>query len=62
MSDFVIIDENKKTVDKNSVNNKSKIEETSFSENINNFLLSLQSIKTKDKVVFYRLLSTMTNA
>jgi type II secretory pathway component PulF len=26
------------------------------------FLLSLQKVQTKDKVLFYRLLATMTNA
>ncbi|MCH2188641.1 type II secretion system F family protein [Candidatus Gracilibacteria bacterium] len=29
---------------------------------INEYLLSIQTVKTKDKVIFYRLLSTMTNA
>ena len=31
-------------------------------DQINNYLASMQSLKTKDKLVFYRLLSTMSNA
>jgi len=31
-------------------------------DKINNYFLSLQKLKTKDKLVFYRLLSTMANA
>ena len=31
-------------------------------DNINNFLAWMQSLKTKDKLIFYRLLSTMSNA
>jgi len=33
-----------------------------FIDQINTYLISMQSVKTKDKVIFYRLLSTMTNA
>ena len=33
-----------------------------FIEKINDALVSMQSIKVKDKLVFYRLLATMTNA
>ena len=29
---------------------------------INNYLVSMQKLKTKDKLIFYRLLSTMSNA
>jgi hypothetical protein len=31
-------------------------------EKLNDFVVSMQSVKTKEKVIFYRLLSTMTNA
>jgi hypothetical protein len=31
-------------------------------DKINAYLLSMQKIKTKEKVLFYRLLATMTNA
>lgn len=33
-----------------------------FLDKINEYLVSMQSLKTKDKLVFYRLLSTMSNA
>ena len=33
-----------------------------FIDQINAYVISLQSVSTKDKVIFYRLLSTMTNA
>lgn len=57
MADFLIIDDNK---------NDSWIQKKKSSKNIidkvNDFLLSLQKIKTKEKAIFYRLLSTMTNS
>ncbi|MBT3727041.1 hypothetical protein HOG21_05140 [bacterium] len=62
MADFLILDDNKnKTEENNKVvdNNKST---SSFIDKLNNFILTLQKIKTKEKVIFYRLLSTMTNA
>jgi hypothetical protein len=31
-------------------------------DKLNEALLSMQSIKVKDKLIFYRLLATMTNA
>jgi hypothetical protein len=31
-------------------------------DKINDYLLSLQKVKTEEKVIFYRLLSTMVNA
>jgi type II secretory pathway component PulF len=31
-------------------------------DKINAYLMSMQKVKTKDKVLFYRLLATMTNA
>ena len=33
-----------------------------FIDRLNDFILSFQNVKTKEKVIFYRLLSTMTNA
>jgi hypothetical protein len=34
----------------------------SLMDKINDYLLSLQKVKTAEKVIFYRLLSTMVNA
>jgi len=62
MADFLIIDENKKWVDNKNVHNKKQVEDKDFSDKINDLVLSLQKVKTKEKVIFYRLLSTMTNA
>ncbi|MDD3646397.1 MAG: type II secretion system F family protein [Candidatus Gracilibacteria bacterium] len=39
-----------------------KIQEKSAMEKLNEMLISMQTIKTKEKVIFYRLLSTMVNA
>jgi type II secretory pathway component PulF len=36
--------------------------EKSFMDKANDFLADLQNIKIKDKLIFYRLLATMTNA
>lgn len=58
MSDIFILDEEQK---KSSSNDRFK-EQKSFMEKINEYLLSKQSLKVKDKVVFYRLLSTMINS
>ncbi len=59
MSDiFIIQDEDK---NKNSQNN-SIVDKTSIIVKINEYLLSKQSLKVKEKVIFYRLLSTMINA
>lgn len=65
MSDILILDndsqENKNSHDtKKSKNND--IKQKSLMDRINHYLLSMQKIKTKDKVLFYRLLATMTNA
>ncbi len=63
MADFLILDENKNS---NNDNEKSKetrqVKNVSFIDKLNNLILSLQKITTKEKVIFYRLLSTMTNA
>ncbi len=60
MTDFLIMDDDKKTwVD--SILSSSKREKTLL-EKIKSFFTSLQKIKIKEKAVFYRLMSTMTNA
>lgn len=63
MSDFLILDDNKKDKDfDKQEQNKPEWEKVSFMDSINNYLIWMQSVKTADKVIFYRLLSTMTNA
>lgn len=67
MSDILILDNDKNESIENNWKsiNKWKIshqENQSFMDKINTFLLTLQKIKTKEKVLFYRLLATMTNA
>jgi len=59
MADFLILDDDKKTDSDNVVEN---VEWGSLMDKINDFLMSLQKVKTSEKVIFYRLLSTMTNA
>lgn len=62
MSDFLILDDNKKNNIDNNVWDKINTEKKDLLVKINDFLLTFQTIKTKEKVIFYRLLSTMTNA
>ncbi len=63
MADFLIMDDDKSSWNDNNVKNKTNTVKTvSFIDKLNDFVVSLQTVKTKDKVVFYRLLSTMTNA
>jgi hypothetical protein len=62
MADFLILDENKKDENNNSVNNNSPLVKGDLMKALNDYIVSMQSIKTKEKVIFYRLLSTMTNA
>lgn len=64
MSDILILDnDNNESEDKHiKTVEKSTISEWSLMDKINAYLLSMQKIKTKDKVLFYRLLATMTNA
>ena len=63
MADFLILDDDKNTWNNNDVHNQNKkIDSGSFMDRLNDFVVSLQSVKTKEKVIFYRLLSTMTNA
>ena len=58
MADFLIVDENKH----NDNWHTEKHNQEPLIQRINNALLSMQKINTKDKAVFYRLLATMTNA
>lgn len=63
MADFLIMDDEKNSWNDNNVKNDSSSKKTmSFMDQLNDFVVSLQSVKTKEKVIFYRLLSTMTNA
>jgi hypothetical protein len=62
MADFLIMDDDKNSLNDNNVNNQNTINKSSLMDKINDFIVSLQSVKTKEKVIFYRLLSTMTNA
>jgi len=61
-----MIDNDKKEEDDNNVNTLEELNSSNVSENfldkINNYLISLSSIKVKEKVIFFRLLSTMLNA
>lgn len=61
MSDFLIIDDNKKGNDNNVVNN-TPAQKNDFMSKLNDALINIQKVKTKEKVVFYRLLATMVNA
>lgn len=64
MSDIVILSEETEkrfgggiNVSESFVNEKS-----SFTDKLNRYFISLQRVKIKEKVVFFRLLSTMINA
>ncbi|PZM85679.1 hypothetical protein DLH72_01700 [Candidatus Gracilibacteria bacterium] len=59
MADFLILDNEKKNDNVNNVNNKNR---HSFFDKINDLLYSFHKIKVKEKIQFYRLLSTMINA
>lgn len=60
MSDIIILseEENQKH-DSNKYNKKSN---KSLLDRLNDYILSKQSLKVKDKVIFYRLLATMINS
>lgn len=72
MPDLIILDEEKNTqepqdsavIADDQVRESSMAKETggSFMDKINATLLKFQHLKIKEKVVFYRLLSTMLNA
>ena len=61
MSDIVILDE-QSDVSSSSNETPTKKEGVSFMETLNNMSLGFQNIKLKDKLIFYRLLSTMLNS
>ncbi|MCP4524005.1 MAG: type II secretion system F family protein [Candidatus Gracilibacteria bacterium] len=69
MSDILILEEDKNHPGAESQNQKATKSYNSLSgengnlmDKINLFLLNMQNVKTKEKVLFYRLLATMTNA
>ncbi|NCO31915.1 hypothetical protein GW891_03895 [bacterium] len=63
MADFLILDDDKKSESDNIVTNTDIDQKTdTFMDKLNNLVMSLQKVKTSEKVIFYRLLSTMTNA
>lgn len=62
MADFLILDDDKKSESDNNVKHQSSGPSMTLMDRINEKLLSFQKVKTSEKVVFYRLLSTMTNA
>lgn len=63
MSDIVILDEEQSTLNKKHLPKESKSNSGwSFMDALNNLALSFQNIKLKDKLIFYRLLSTMLNS
>ena len=63
MADFLILDEEKDSWNDNNVEKKAdKQAPVDFITKLNNLVASMQKVKTKEKVIFYRLLSTMTNA
>ncbi len=63
MADFLILDDDKNLWNDNNVKNNTRGTSTSsFLDKLNDFVISMQTVKTKEKVIFYRLLSTMTNA
>lgn len=59
MSDFLILDDEKKVNNSEKQTIKSSV---SIFDTINNILLSFQKVSAKSKVVFYRLLATMVNS
>lgn len=66
MSEILILNEENRKVnqiwDDQVISRESRPVKKSFIDSLNNFLISLQKVKMKDKVVFYRLLATMINA
>lgn len=62
MADFLILDDDKKSESDNNVKHQSSGPSMTLMDRINEKLLYFQKVKTSEKVVFYRLLSTMTNA
>ncbi len=61
MSDIVILDEQPEVSSTSDKATQQK-EQVSFMDKLNNMSIGFQNIKLKDKLVFYRLLSTMLNS
>jgi len=63
MSDIVILNDDENKKNDNIVHSiKKEANNASVMDKLNGFIVSLQSVKVKEKVIFFRLLSTMTNA
>lgn len=63
MTDFLILDDDKISWnDTNVQNSTNSLKVGNLMAKLNDFVVSLQHVKTKEKVIFYNLLSTMTNA
>lgn len=63
MADFLILDDDKKIESDNNVKNENEnTKQSSLMDKLNDIVMSFQKIKVSEKVIFYRLLSTMTNA
>jgi type IV pilus assembly protein PilC len=62
MSDILILDNDQNESNHSQEPKKDLEPNKTIIEKINDYLLSMQKLKTKDKVIFYRLLATMTNA
>gem|GEM_PF-635220 len=60
MSDLFILEEDQKA--QASIKSSYLRDNRSFMEKANDWLISLQNVPTKEKVVFFRLLSTMVNS
>ena len=62
MSDIIILNEEEKNTSDNNIIKVNGDEWKFLIDKLNDLLLSFQNVKTKEKVIFYRLLATMTNA
>jgi type IV pilus assembly protein PilC len=63
MADFLILDDEKISWDDNKAQELTPaVKSGTIMERLNDLVVWLQSVKTKEKVIFYNLLSTMTNA
>jgi type IV pilus assembly protein PilC len=64
MEDIIILgeEENKEFNLDNASQNKKIKESDSFMDSINDFFASFKKIHIKEKIIFYRLMSTMLNA
>jgi len=61
MSDDLFILEEEQKI-QSSINSAYLKDNRSFMEKANDWVISLQNVPTKEKVVFFRLLSTMVNS